>query len=120
MIRPKQVAGLLGGPRTGWMLRDSEEADAPGRVLDYGQDVSLGAVEQVDCEEVARRVPSSRSTVKKSLATIGASDHLTVRQRSFVLLLTPQPGTGAPHEPGLAGADRNGTFSPFPLPWYRA
>jgi hypothetical protein len=35
--------------------RDSEDADAPCRVLDYGQDVGLGAVEQVGCEEVARQ-----------------------------------------------------------------
>jgi hypothetical protein len=35
------------------MEGDAEDSDAPGRVLDYGQDVSLGAVEQVDCEEVA-------------------------------------------------------------------
>jgi hypothetical protein len=32
---------------------DAEDADAPGRVLDYGQDVGLGAVEQVGGEEVA-------------------------------------------------------------------
>jgi hypothetical protein len=32
---------------------DAEDADAPGRVLDHGQDVGLAAVEQVDGEEVA-------------------------------------------------------------------
>ena len=37
------------------MEGDAEDADAPGRVLDYGQDVGLGAVEQVDGEEVARQ-----------------------------------------------------------------
>ncbi len=37
------------------MEGDAEDADAPGRVLDYGQDVGLGAVEQVDREEVARQ-----------------------------------------------------------------
>jgi hypothetical protein len=31
----------------------AEDSDAPGCVLDYGQDVGLGAVEQVDREEVA-------------------------------------------------------------------
>jgi hypothetical protein len=31
---------------------DPEDADAPGGVLDGGQDVGLGAVEQVGCEEV--------------------------------------------------------------------
>ena len=40
-----QVAGLLGGPRSGWMQGDSEDADAPGGVLDYGEHVGLGAVE---------------------------------------------------------------------------
>jgi hypothetical protein len=34
---------------------DAQDADAPGRVLDHGQHVSLGAVEQVDREEVARQ-----------------------------------------------------------------
>src|ERR1017187_7804341 len=37
------------------MQGDSEDADAPGRVLDHGQDVGLGAVEQVGGEEVARQ-----------------------------------------------------------------
>jgi hypothetical protein len=37
------------------MQGDAEDADAPGRVLDYGQDIGLGAVEQVDGEEVARQ-----------------------------------------------------------------
>jgi hypothetical protein len=40
-----QVAGLLGGPFPGGMQGDAEDADAPGRVLDYGQDIGLGAVE---------------------------------------------------------------------------
>ena len=37
------------------MRSDAEDADAPGRVLDYSQDIGLGAVEQVDREEVARQ-----------------------------------------------------------------
>ena len=49
----EEVAGLLRGPVPGWMQRDSEDADAQGGVLDHGQDVDLGAVEQVDGEEVA-------------------------------------------------------------------
>jgi hypothetical protein len=48
-----QVAGLLGRPFPGWVQGDAEDADAPARVLDYGQDVGLGAVEQVDCAEDA-------------------------------------------------------------------
>jgi len=36
------------------MQSDSRDADAPGRVFYHGQDIGLGAVEQVDCEEVAR------------------------------------------------------------------
>jgi len=51
----EEVAGLLGGPLPGGMRRDGEDADARGRVLDHGQDVSLGAVEQAGSEEVARQ-----------------------------------------------------------------
>ena len=35
------------------MQGGSEDADAPGGVLDHHQDIGLGAVEQVDAEEVA-------------------------------------------------------------------
>jgi hypothetical protein len=48
-----QVAGLLGSPFPGWVQRDAEDADAPRRVPDHRQDVGLGAVEQVDADEVA-------------------------------------------------------------------
>jgi hypothetical protein len=41
-----QVAGLLGGRCPGWLRRDSEDADAPGGVLDHGQDLGLGAAGQ--------------------------------------------------------------------------
>ena len=41
----------------GGMQSDPEDADAPGGVLDHGQDVSLGAVQQVSGEEIARQVP---------------------------------------------------------------
>jgi len=37
------------------MQGDSQDADAPGGVLDHGQDVGLGAVEQVGREEIARQ-----------------------------------------------------------------
>jgi hypothetical protein len=37
------------------MLSDSEDADAPAGVLDYGQDISLGTVEQAGREKVARQ-----------------------------------------------------------------
>jgi hypothetical protein len=49
----EQVAGLLGSPCAGRMQGNSEDADAPAGVLDHGQDISLGTVEQVDREEVA-------------------------------------------------------------------
>jgi hypothetical protein len=55
----EEVAGLLGRPRAGWMLGDAEDADAPGGVLDYGQDVGLGAVEQVGREESRARIASA-------------------------------------------------------------
>jgi hypothetical protein len=51
----KQIARLLAGPLPCGMQRDAKDADAPRRVLDHGQDVGLGAVEQVDAEEVARQ-----------------------------------------------------------------
>ena len=51
----EEVAGLLGGPPPGGMQGDPEDANAPGRVLDHSQDVGLGAIEQVDREEVARQ-----------------------------------------------------------------
>jgi hypothetical protein len=47
-----QVPGLLGGLFPGWMQSDSEDADAPAGVLDHGQDVGLGAIEQFRGEEV--------------------------------------------------------------------
>ena len=50
-----QVPGLLGGPFPGWRQSDSEDADSPGGVLDHGQDVGLGAIEQFRSEEVARQ-----------------------------------------------------------------
>jgi len=56
-------AALALGPHIGgfcapvpaWMQSDAEDADAPGGVLDHGQDIGLGAIEQVGGEEVARR-----------------------------------------------------------------
>jgi hypothetical protein len=74
----QEVAGLLGCPRSGWMLRDSEDADAPGGVLDHGQDIGLGAVKQLRGEEIARQdrlgqrrivsgVTSSRSPWRRAL-----------------------------------------------------
>ena len=47
-----QVAGLLHGPVPGWMQRDPEDADTPGRVRYNGRGVGRGAVEEVDSEEV--------------------------------------------------------------------
>jgi hypothetical protein len=37
----EEVAGLLGGSFAGGMEGDAEDSDAPGCVLDYGQDVGL-------------------------------------------------------------------------------
>ena len=50
-----QVASLLGCPLPGGVQGDAEDVDTPGRVLDHGQDVGPGAVEQVGREEVARQ-----------------------------------------------------------------
>jgi hypothetical protein len=38
------------------MLSDSEDADQPAGILDYGQDVSLGTVEQVGREKSLVRI----------------------------------------------------------------
>jgi hypothetical protein len=46
-----QIASLLAGPFPSGVQRDAEDADAPRRVLDHGQDVGLGAAGQVDAEE---------------------------------------------------------------------
>jgi hypothetical protein len=54
-----QVAGLLGGPFPGGMQGDAEDADPPGAVLDHGQDVGLGAVDQVGREEGRARIASA-------------------------------------------------------------
>jgi hypothetical protein len=37
------------------MQSDPENADTPAGVLDHGQDIRLGAVQQVGREEVARQ-----------------------------------------------------------------
>jgi hypothetical protein len=54
-----QVPGLLGSPFPGGMQRDAEDLDAPGRVLDDGQDIGPGAIEQVDGEEGRARIASA-------------------------------------------------------------
>jgi hypothetical protein len=41
------------------MQSHSEDADAPRRVLYYGQDIGLGAVEQVGREESRARIASA-------------------------------------------------------------
>ncbi len=33
----EEIAGLLRGPASGWMQRHCEDADPPGRVLDYAR-----------------------------------------------------------------------------------
>jgi hypothetical protein len=48
------MAALLGDPDVGGVVGGSEDVDAPSGVLDRGQGVGLGAVEQVHGEEVAR------------------------------------------------------------------
>jgi hypothetical protein len=48
-----QVADLLGGLSPGWMRGGSEDADAPGGVLDHGQDIGSGAAGQAGREEAA-------------------------------------------------------------------
>src|ERR1017187_2762169 len=54
-----QVACLLGGPRAGWMQGHSEDADAPCRVLYYGEDIGLGAAGQAGREESRASIASA-------------------------------------------------------------
>ncbi len=88
-----QVAGLLGGPFPGRMQSDPQDADALAGVLDHGQDVSMGAVEQVGREEVARQdraglgTQELRPRVAKSAA---------VRGRSRRFSGSPMPSTPLP------------------------
>ena len=48
-----QATCLLRGPFPGGTRGYAEDADAPGRVLYHGEDMGMGAVEQVGREEVA-------------------------------------------------------------------
>ena len=41
----EEVAGLQGGPFPGRVQGDSGDADAPGGVLDHGQNIGLGAIQ---------------------------------------------------------------------------
>jgi hypothetical protein len=55
----EKVARLLRGPLPGGMLSDSEDADTPAGVLDYGQEISQGTVEQVGREKLLARIASA-------------------------------------------------------------
>jgi len=54
-----QVPGLLDCPLPGRMRGDPENADTPAGVLDHGQDIGLGAVQQVGREESRARIASA-------------------------------------------------------------
>jgi glycogen operon protein len=68
--------------------------------FDLGADITkpgtAGATDPVGTPGTVRTGPPAGP------AHIGAGDHLTVRQRSLVLLLAPQSGTGAAHQPARA------------------
>jgi hypothetical protein len=53
----EQVPGLLHHPRLDRVLRDAEDSDPSAAMLDDGQDMHLGAVDQVGDEEVQRQDP---------------------------------------------------------------
>jgi hypothetical protein len=53
----QQVPGLLDCPRPDRVLRGAKDPDPADAVLDRGQDVDLGPVEQVGGEEVQRQDP---------------------------------------------------------------
>src|ERR1022692_2685447 len=95
----EEVACLLGGPFPGGMQGDAEDADPPGRVLDYGQDVGLGAVEQVDREEIAGQDCLGLAWERKNCGQVGAACRragsmplaLRISQTVDAATLTPRP-----------------------------
>jgi hypothetical protein len=112
-----QVASLLGGPLSGGVQGHSGDADAPGGVLDHGQDIGLGAVEQFRCEEVARQDrlglgtqelrPGKRGSARRRVDS-GLLENLpTPLRRPFSLSGRPVPrgscGTPIRGSPGPAG-----------------
>ena len=93
-----QVAGLLDGLLSGGMRRDSEDPDASAGVLDHGQDVGLGAIQQVDDEQVAGQDrlglgtqelrPGRTGPSQRRVNTVGLEDLPNGRRRD----LYSQPG----------------------------
>jgi hypothetical protein len=53
----EQVPGLLHDPGLDRVLGGAEDPDPAGAVLDGGQDIDLGAIEQVSGEEIQRQDP---------------------------------------------------------------
>jgi hypothetical protein len=53
----QQIPGLLHYPGLDRTLRSAQEPDAPGAMLNHGQDVDRRAVKQVGSEEVQRQYP---------------------------------------------------------------
>jgi hypothetical protein len=74
------------------VLGDAEDPDAAGAVLDDGQDIDLGAVEQVGGEEVQRQDPlrlgpqefsPARSVPARRRVDPGALEDLPDRRRRY-------------------------------------
>jgi hypothetical protein len=114
-----QVAGLLGGPFPGGTQGDSEDANAPGGVLDHGQDISLGAIEQVSREEVAARIASAwerrncdqASPDRRGAGSIPAFFRIPTPS-------TPLPSLpGPPARRGYCGTPIRGSHGPAVGPW---
>jgi hypothetical protein len=95
----EEIAGLPGGPFPGRVQGDAEDADAPAGVLDHGQGIGAGAVEQVDREEVAcqdrvaweRRNCDQVGPVRRGAGSIPA--FLRISQAVDAATFTPRPAS---------------------------
>ena len=90
------------------MQSDSEDADAPGGVLYHGQDIGLGAVEQVGGEEVARQ---DRLGLGAQELRPGRTRSAAARDRSRHSSGFSMPSTPLPSLPGRP-ARRGSAVSP--------
>jgi hypothetical protein len=107
-----QVAGLLGGPVPGRMQRDAEDADAARHVSDHSQDIGLGAVEQVNAEEVAGQdrlglgaqelCPGRPGPPRRGVDAVGPEDLLYGRRRDLDSQADSSPWIRRYPQPGFS------------------
>ena len=106
-----QVAGLLGGPSPGWMRSDAADADAPGGMLDDGQDAGPGAASRpaVKKSTPGSPRPGSAGTATR-LARSGAARDRCRHSSEFPTLSTPLRSlTGGPARRESGGSPIQGS-----------